>query len=159
MYLNVNTASQSLSISEHPNEAVLKVYEISTSRFGLGEENNSFKTPRGIHYVRAKIGSNEPINSVFIARRPTGEIYNATLGTVNPERDWILTRILWLSGKQIGINRLGSVDTMRRFIYIHGCPEDTQLGIPSSIGCIRMSNAAIVELFEMVTAGDIVNIF
>ena len=93
---------------------------VSAAAKGAGEENGSFKTPRGRHIIRAKIGAGAPPNTVFVRRRPTGEIYTSQLSAEHPERDWILTRILWLSGCEIGKNRLGSVDTMRRYIYIHG---------------------------------------
>jgi L,D-transpeptidase YbiS len=123
---------------------------VSTSKFGVGEQNGSFKTPRGEHIVRAKIGNGVAFNTVFVKRRPTGEIFDAELEQKFPGRDWILTRILWLSGKEVGFNRLGKVDTMSRKIYIHGSPDSRMNGTPGSIGCIRMSNADIVELFDRV---------
>ena len=133
-------------------------YSVSTSRNGAGELEGSFCTPRGAHVVRAKIGAGQPFNAVFRGRRPTGEIWTAELGERFPGRDWILTRILWLSGCEIGRNRLGKVDTMRRYIYIHGSPDTVPMGKPGSIGCIRMQNHDIVELFERVPAGTAVNI-
>lgn len=135
-----------------------ETYAVSTSKHGAGEIRGSFKTPRGRHVVRAKIGAGAPLNAVFVGRRATGEIYSAELARVNPERDWILTRILWLSGLEVGKNRLGPVDTMRRYIYIHGTPDSEPLGRPGSIGCIRMANSDIVELFELVPAGTVVDI-
>jgi L,D-transpeptidase YbiS len=128
----------------------LKRYPVSTSRNGAGEQQGSFCTPRGAHIVRAKIGADEPLNTVFVRRRPTGEIWTADLAERFPGRDWILTRILWLSGCEPGRNRLGSVDTMRRYIYIHGSPDSMEMGKPGSIGCIRMRNADLVELFDLV---------
>jgi lipoprotein-anchoring transpeptidase ErfK/SrfK len=128
----------------------LKRYSVSTSRNGAGEANGSFCTPRGEHIVRAKIGAGQPPNTVFRGRRPTGEIWTPELGESFPGRDWILTRILWLSGCEVGRNRLGDVDTMRRHIYIHGSPEPVEMGRPGSIGCIRMRNADIIELFDLV---------
>ena len=128
----------------------LKRYSVSTSRNGAGEANGSFCTPRGEHIVRAKIGTGQPPNTVFRGRRPTGEIWTPELGESFPGRDWILTRILWLSGCEVGRNRLGDVDTMRRHIYIHGSPEPVEMGRPGSIGCIRMRNADIIELFDLV---------
>jgi lipoprotein-anchoring transpeptidase ErfK/SrfK len=95
---------------------------------------------------------------VFVGRRPTGELYTPELSEQFPKRDWILTRILWLSGCEVGFNRLGDVDTMRRYIYIHGSPDSVHMGEPGSIGCIRMRNADIVELFDLVPAGTPVNI-
>lgn len=125
-------------------------YSISTSRNGLGEENGSFCTPRGRHIVRAKIGAGQPLNTVFVRRRPTGEIWTPALHAAYPGRDWILTRILWLSGCEPGFNRMGDVDTMRRYIYIHGSPALAEMGRPGSIGCIRMRGGDILELFDRV---------
>ena len=118
----------------------------------------SYCTPLGAHIIRAKIGAGLPENTVFVGRRPTGELYTPELSEQFPKRDWILTRILWLSGCEVGFNRLGDVDTMRRYIYIHGSPDSVHMGEPGSIGCIRMRNADIVELFDLVSAGTLVNI-
>ena len=131
---------------------------MSTSKNGPGERNGSFCTPRGRHIVRAKIGAGQPPNTVFVRRRPTGELWSPALHARYPGRDWILTRILWLSGCEPGFNRLGEVDTMRRYIYIHGSPDSAEMGIPGSIGCVRMRNADIVELFDLVPAGTPVEI-
>jgi lipoprotein-anchoring transpeptidase ErfK/SrfK len=128
----------------------LKRYPVSTSRNGAGERQGSFCTPRGAHIVRAKIGAGQPLNAVFVRRRPTGEIWTPELGERFPGRDWIVTRILWLSGCEPGRNRLGDVDTMQRYIYIHGSPDNIEMGKPGSIGCIRMRNADVVELFDLV---------
>lgn len=128
----------------------LRRYPVSTSRNGAGETQGSFCTPRGAHIARAKIGAGQPFNAVFVRRRPTGEIWTPELGERFPGRDWILTRILWLSGCEPGRNRLGSVDTMRRYIYIHGSPDSIEMGAPGSIGCVRMRNADVVELFDLV---------
>ena len=127
-----------------------KTYPVSTAKNGPGEKNGSFCTPRGRHIVRAKIGAGQPENAVFVRRRPTGEIWNAELGAKYPGRDWMLTRLLWLSGREPGKNRLGEVDTMRRYIYIHGSPDSAEMGKPGSIGCVRMRNRDIVELFDLV---------
>ena len=138
--------------------AAFKSYAISTSKNGAGERAGSYQTPRGAHLIRAKIGDGAPLGTVFRGRRPTGEIYSEELARAQPGRDWILTRILWLSGLEVGRNRLGDVDTMRRYIYIHGTPDSTTLGVPGSIGCVRMRNAAIVELFDLVPTGTGVEI-
>ena len=127
-----------------------KTYSISTSKNGAGEKNGSFCTPRGRHIVRAKIGAGQPANAVFVRRRPTGELWSPELHAKYPGRDWMLTRILWLSGCEVGKNRLGDVDTMRRYIYIHGAPDTTEMGKTGSIGCVRMRNRDIVELFDLV---------
>jgi lipoprotein-anchoring transpeptidase ErfK/SrfK len=154
--LEVSLAAQTLELRR--GDERLKTYAVSTSKHGAGEVQGSFKTPRGRHLIRAKIGAGAPLNTVFRGRRPTGEIYSADLARLNPTRDWILTRILWLSGTEVGKNRLGNVDTMRRYIYIHGAPDSEPMGVPGSIGCIRMSNRDIVELFELVPAGTILDI-
>jgi lipoprotein-anchoring transpeptidase ErfK/SrfK len=127
-----------------------KAYSVSTSKRGAGELNGSLCTPRGRHIVRAKIGAGLPLGAVFVRRRPTGEVWTPELHAQYPGRDWILTRILWLSGCEPGRNRLGEVDTMRRYIYIHGTPDSAEMGKPGSIGCIRMRNHDIAELFELV---------
>ena len=137
---------------------VLRHYPVSTAKNGAGQQNGSFCTPLGKHVIRARIGAGQPLNTVFVKRRPTGEIYTPELGARYPERDWILTRILWLSGCEPGFNRLGSVDTMRRYIYIHGSPDSAEMGKPGSIGCIRMHNLDLLELFDLVKAGTEIEI-
>jgi L,D-transpeptidase YbiS len=156
MRIAVSLGAQTLTLLD--GDEVVKIYPVSTSKHGAGELAGSFRTPRGRHVVRAKIGAGAPLNTVFRGRRPTGEIYTPELARAHPDRDWILTRILWLSGTEIGKNRLGKVDTMRRYIYIHGTPDTEPLGVPGSIGCIRMANRDIVELFDSVEAGTIVDI-
>jgi lipoprotein-anchoring transpeptidase ErfK/SrfK len=138
--------------------SLIRRYSISTSRNGVGELNGSYCTPRGRHIVRAKIGAGQPLNAVFVERRPTGEVYSPELARTCPGRDWILTRILWLSGCEPGYNRLGKVDTMRRAIYIHGSPDSAQMGRPGSHGCVRMRNQDVAELFDLVPAGTPVTI-
>jgi lipoprotein-anchoring transpeptidase ErfK/SrfK len=158
MFLDIDLGSQTLTLSEARDSNTIKAYPVSTSRYGAGEIRDSYKTPRGLHMIRAKVGAGRPANTVFQARRPTGEIFDEEMKVRYPNRDWILTRILWLSGLEKGKNRLGDVDTMRRFIYIHGCPDSTRLGVPGSIGCIRMNNQDLIELFDRVSVGDIVNL-
>jgi len=126
---------------------------ISTAANGPGEILHSECTPRGRHIIRAKIGTGCPADTVFVGRRPTGEIYTPGLKQKYPDRDWILTRILWLSGLETGKNRSGEVDSMRRYIYIHGCPEGDPMGVPSSHGCIKVKNNDVVHLFELVPVG------
>lgn len=152
----VDLAAQTLSLDDDAGNTM--VFTVSTSKYGAGERQGSLQTPRGKHIVRAKIGSGAPLGAVFVARRPTGELYSAELAAREPERDWILTRILWLSGTEVGRNRLGEVDTMRRYIYIHGAPDSDPMGVPGSIGCIRMSNRDVVDLFERVAVGTPVDI-
>ena len=157
MKININIKSQTLDLIDYQDDILLQ-YSISSALKGTGQDSGSYCTPLGRHIIRAKIGIGEPENTVFVGRRPTGEIYSPDLAEQFPGRDWILTRILWLSGCEPGFNRLGSVDTMRRYIYIHGSPDSVQMGQPGSIGCIRMRNADIVELFDRVAAGTPVNI-
>ena len=148
MKIDIDVAGQLLSLTD--NGKIIRQYYISTAKNGPGEKNGSFCTPRGRHIVRAKIGAGQPIFSVFARRRPTGEIWTPELHEKYPGRDWMLTRILWLSGKEPGFNRLGEVDTMRRMIYIHGTHDIAEMGQPGSHGCIRMRNADILELFDLV---------
>jgi lipoprotein-anchoring transpeptidase ErfK/SrfK len=148
MRIEISIPGQTLALSDRGR--VLKSYSVSTARKGAGEKNGSLCTPRGLHIVRARIGAQEPLNAVFVRRRPTGEVWSPELHAKYPGRDWILTRILWLSGCEPGRNRLGDVDTMRRYIYIHGAPDGAEMGKPGSIGCVRMRNPDIVELFERV---------
>ena len=149
MRIEIDAARQQLVLQD-ANGKPLKTYSVSTAKKGVGEKNGSFCTPRGRHLIRARIGAGQPLNAVFVRRRPTGEIWTPELGARYPGRDWMLTRILWLSGCEVGKNRLGEVDTMRRFIYIHGSPETAEIGKPGSIGCVRMRNRDIVELFDLV---------
>ncbi|GGK69038.1 L,D-transpeptidase [Amphritea balenae] len=156
MLLRVSLARQSLELWQ--GEDRLVSYSVSTALNGVGEKKNSGQTPRGWHLIRAKIGADQPLNAVFVGRRPTGEIYNAALSQQFPDRDWILTRILWLSGCETGFNRLGDVDTMQRYIYIHGTPDTEPMGKPLSHGCIRMRNTDIADLFERVSVGTPIHI-
>jgi len=158
MKIEINISTQQLDLLNDTGK-LLHRYAVSTAAKGVGEESGSFCTPRGRHIVRAKIGKGQPENTVFMSRRPTGEIYTKELGAQFPERDWILTRILWLSGCEPGFNRLGKNDTMRRYIYIHGTPDLVKLGIPGSHGCVRMRNTDLIELFDLVPAGTVVEIF
>ncbi len=151
MKLRINLATQELDLLD-ADGAVLHRYPVSSAANGPGETAGSYCTPRGQHLVRAKIGAGQALNTVFKARRPTGEVYSPELGAAEPERDWILTRILWLSGKEPGYNRLGTCDSMRRYIYIHGTPDEGFEQAPHSHGCIRMRNADLVELFDLVPA-------
>lgn len=157
MKIVIHIPSQTLTLFDDDG-CLLQRSAVSTGANGTGEENGSFCTPRGHHLIRAKIGAGQPVNTVFVKRRPTGEIYTPELGARHPGRDWILTRILWLSGNESGYNRGGSCDTMRRYVYIHGTPDETELGKPGSRGCIRMRNTELLALFDRVAAGTAVEI-
>jgi lipoprotein-anchoring transpeptidase ErfK/SrfK len=152
MKITIDIPKQTLELLDGKG-SLLRRYSISTGANGTGEENGSYCTPRGRHVIRAKIGAGQPDNAVFMQRRPTGEVYTPELGAQHPGRDWILARILWLSGCESGFNRSGTCDTMRRYIYIHGTPDSTELGKPGSKGCVRMRNAELVELFDLVQVG------
>lgn len=152
MQIEISIPQQLLTVLDDDGE-LLAQYPVSTALKGAGEVKGSYQTPRGQHIVRAKIGADMPLNSVFVGRRPTGEIWTPALGAQHPDRDWILTRILWLSGCEVGTNRLGNVDSMQRYIYIHGTPDDRPMGAPHSHGCVRMRNEDVVALFDMVPLG------
>ena len=157
MKIDITIATQQLDLLDDDGQ-IIRQYRISSAKNGAGQENGSFCTPLGKHVIRAKIGAGQPVNTVFIKRRPTGEIYTPQLAQQFPKRDWILTRILWLCGCEPGFNRFGSVDTMRRYIYIHGTPDSVEMGKPGSIGCIRMRNSDLLELFDCIGAGTKVEI-
>jgi len=152
----VDLAAQTLMLLE--GDQVRRQYRVSTARNGPGEQQDSGCTPRGLHRVRIRIGAGCPEGAVFVGCRATGEIYGAELAAQYPGRDWILTRILWLTGLESGRNRGRYVDTLRRYIYIHGCPDTEPMGMPCSHGCIRMRNRNLIELFDLVPTGTLVEI-
>lgn len=149
----INLKDQTLTLPKHN-----KFYTISSGKNGIGEQENSGKTPRGWHKVAEKFGGNQPQNAVFKARQWTGEIYDQQLADSSPERDWILSRILWLSGLENGFNAGEGCDTYKRYIYIHGTPDTEPMGIPMSHGCIRMRNADVVELYQLIPLDALVYI-
>nr|WP_228289279.1 L,D-transpeptidase [Marinobacter salinisoli] len=153
----MNLDRQTLTLAGPAGE-VLAEYPVSTGLNGAGEQDGSGCTPRGDHYVRAMIGAEQPEGTVFRGRRPTGEIYSKELAQAHPDRDWILSRILWLCGRESGRNRGPGVDTFRRFIYIHGTPDTEPMGVPMSHGCVRMRNADVIDLFQRVKPGTPVTI-
>ena len=154
--IEINLGTQELTLFQDAD--IERVYPVSTAYNGPGEQLGSGCTPRGRHIIRAMIGRDMPFNTVFVGRRPTGEAYNTKLRDRHPNRDWILTRILWLSGCEPGFNRLGNVDSMRRYIYIHGAPDEVKMRQPGSHGCIRMHNLNVVDLFGRVQPGTPVHI-
>ncbi len=157
MHINISIAAQTLAVLDNDG-TLLAQYPVSTATNGVGCEKDSGCTPLGRHVIRAKIGADAVANAVFVGRRWTGEICTPELMQQFPGRDWILTRILWLSGQEADKNRLGHVDTMQRYIYIHGTPESTDISKIDSHGCVRMRNADVVALFNMVQAGTTVMI-
>jgi lipoprotein-anchoring transpeptidase ErfK/SrfK len=156
-HIAISLGKQSLKLFDDAGHLVSE-YAVSSATNGAGEQCNSDCTPRGRHIIRAKIGAGLPLNAVFVGRRPTGELYTSELGERYPGRDWILTRILWLSGCEPGYNRLRQVDTMRRFVYIHGTSDEQSIGRQASHGCIRMRNRDVVEVFDQVAPGTPVDI-
>ena len=152
MRIEILISNQTLTLYDDDG-GVMAHYLVSTAANGTGCIKDSGCTPLGVHIIRAKIGDGAAANTVFVGRRATGEICTPELMQAFPNRDWILTRILWLSGKEIGKNRLGNVDTMQRYIYIHGTPDSTDMGKPGSHGCVRMRNADMIALFDLVTVG------
>lgn len=149
--IRINIASQRLTLTEAGR--VTHDYPVSTGLKGYGCEMGSYQTPVGLHRIKLRIGEGLPLGTVFARRRPTGEVFSPDLGESAPARDWILTRILWLEGAEPGRNRGGNVDTLRRYVYIHGTPDEGMKNAPSSHGCIRMFNTDIIELFSRVSAG------
>lgn len=150
----ISIASQTLTLQQ--DGKVLAQWPVSTALKGTGNQQGSNQTPLGRHRIRARIGDGQAVNTVFRGRRSTGEIYNEHIALEFPERDWILTRILWLCGEERGLNRGGDVDSQRRYIYIHGTPDTEPMGIPLSHGCIRMRNQDVLALFERVSVGTAV---
>jgi len=153
--IKISLTAQTLTLE---NNLACYQYAISTAKNGAGQRSGTGCTPLGEHYVRAKIGAGEPENAVFVGRRATGEIFSKALMDKFPKRDWILTRIFWLCGTEVGLNRLGSVDTMQRYIYIHGTPDSEPMGVPLSHGCIRMRNKDVIQLFNNAPVGIPVSI-
>lgn len=152
----VNVAKQQLSLQTATH---VYFFQVSTSRHGTGQVNGSYQTPLGEHKIRAKIGAGAEPGTIFRGRRPTGQICDDALLAQYPDKDWITTRILWLVGLEPGFNRFGAVDSMARYIYIHGTPHADQIGTPGSIGCIRMRDADVIKLFDLVAVGDKVTIY
>lgn len=154
--VHISLGEQTLTVYQGGQS--MKVFPVSTSKYGPGEIVGSFRTPRGRHIIRAKIGRGAPIGAIFVGRRFTGQILDQNMYRSSPERDWILTRILWLSGIELGFNRLNGVDTMRRYIYIHGCPDEEPVGEPRSHGCIRMRNEDVISVFDLLPCGTNIRI-
>ena len=157
MHINISIKDQTLTLLS-PDGKQLAQFPVSTAVNGVGCEKDSGCTPLGQHVIRAKIGEGAPVDTVFIARRQTGEICTPALMEEYPNRDWILTRILWLSGQEVGFNRLGNVDTMQRYIYIHGTPDNVDINVIGSQGCVRMHNGDLIILFDLVSVGTAVQI-
>lgn len=161
IHLLIDTKTQQLFV--YQQDQLLATYLVSTAKNGVGSLENSGCTPLGKHRIAAKFGDDLPQNAVFVARQFTGELYDDQLGEAFPERDWILGRILWLDGCESGINQGQNadgvcVDSKARYIYIHGTPDTEPMGEPKSHGCVRMRNRDVVQLYEQVAVGTIVQI-
>lgn len=154
----VNITTQTLILMDESTAKIIAQYDVSTALNGAGETENSGCTPRGKHIISDKFGDDLPINAVFVARSFTGEIYDADLATQFPDRDWILSRILWLDGCEYGKNKGTGCDSKARYIYIHGTPDTEPMGIAKSHGCVRMRNTDIIALFDAVAVGTVVEI-
>ena len=157
MRIAIDLGQQQLRLFDDA-DGLIRHYPVSTALAGAGGRMDSGCTPRGLHVVRARIGADADPYAVFRGRRPTGERWTPQLAAANPQRDWVLGRILWLSGREPGFNRLGDCDSMRRYIYIHGTGDDQPMGVPRSHGCVRMRVADVVELFAQVPVGTLVEI-
>lgn len=157
LQLVISVQNQQLDVVDEQQNIIFQT-QVATAKNGVGQLQGSECTPLGSHRIRAKIGTACEVNTVFVGRRPTGEIYSAELDAQYPNRDWILTRILWLCGNELGLNRGGEVDTMRRYVYIHGAPDSHPMGVPSSHGCIKMRNTDILSLYDLVDIGTAVTI-
>lgn len=159
-YIDVDIRLQQLYLWQPyaDGDLLIRQYPVSTALNGAGEASGSYRTPRGRHRIADKIGAGAPLFAAFKARVSTGEIWTPALDAECPERDWILTRILWLDGLEPGRNKGGAVDSHDRYIYIHGTHEEHRIGAPASHGCIRMKNADVADLFDRVKTGTEVRI-
>ena len=155
-YIEISLDDQKLWLKN--DDQILHEFSVSTAKNGAGEIMGSECTPRGQHEIIEMIGEDEPINTVFVGRKLTGEMYTQELRKTHPDRDWILTRILRLGGCEPGRNKGGQYDTYDRFIYIHGTPDDVEMGKPGSHGCVRMRNGDLIQLFDQVSIGTKITI-
>ncbi len=140
------------------NNNLVQSFPVSTSKYGEGQIENSFKTPLGLHEIKEKIGDKAPINTIFTARENTNKREEILINSNDTEDDFVTSRILWLDGLENGINRGVGVDSYSRYIYIHGTHEEGLIGQKASHGCIRMFNNDVIELFDMVSEGTKVQI-
>lgn len=155
--IRIDLGKQTLELRD--GERTIAAFSVSTAKNGAGEQIGSECTPRGRHRICQKIGHGLPASAVLVSREPTGEICTPEAYRACPGRDWILTRVLWLDGMEPGRNLGGDVDTRSRYIYIHGAPDDVPMGTPGSHGCVRMRNADLCTLFDLVDEDTLVDIF
>ena len=146
--IKINVSKQLLSLFDEDGN-LLRQYPVSTSKYGTGNVNGSEKTPLGLHRIKDKLGGAMPVNEVFIGRVPQGNLEECQIRGVDLPDDVIMSRILWLEGMEPGRNKGGYVDTYQRYIYIHGTNHEDDIGTPASIGCIRMRNQDVVDLYRL----------
>jgi hypothetical protein len=151
--ININVTRQQLKLFDEDGN-LLQQYPVSTSRYGTGNQNGSEQTPLGLHRIKDKLGGAMPVNEVFIGRVPHGNLEECIKRGVDLNDDVIMSRIMWLEGMEPGRNQGGYVDTYQRYIYIHGTNHEAEIGTPASIGCIRMCNQDIVDLYRLVEVGS-----
>jgi lipoprotein-anchoring transpeptidase ErfK/SrfK len=150
--IRVNIGEQTLYLMNEQGD-VEREYPVSTSKYGVGNESGSEKTPLGLHRIKDKIGGSMPINMVMVGREPKGLLQDCINEGMELPDDVITSRIMWLEGMEPGRNQGGYVDTYNRYIYIHGTSEENKIGTPASIGCIRMLNEDVIELYRLVDTG------
>ena len=150
----VKVSEQKIYLFEE--QQLRKQYRVSTSRYGVGQEQGSNKTPIGIHLVKEKIGADAECGEILSARQRTHQQACIEKKEISTKEDCITTRILWLSGLEEGINQGENVDSYSRYIYIHGTHEEGLIGKPVSIGCIRMKNQDVIEVFDALSEASLV---
>ncbi len=155
-FLKVVVSEQALYVLR--SGTILDRYPVSTSKYGIGNREGSFQTPLGRHRIAKKAGYGAPLGSVLEDRRLTGKVAAIDTGGSGAPRDVITTRVLWLQGLETGVNRGEGIDSLRRFIYIHGTTSEGLIGSPASNGCVRMRNRDVAELFDLVPEGTDVEI-
>ena len=153
----VDISQQRLFLLDNRGDLVIS-YPISSSSYGEGQIENSYKTPLGNHIIKEKIGADAPKNTIFKERINTNKFAEISHDHFDSEEDHVTSRILWLEGTEEGFNKGGNVDSFHRYIYIHGTPEEGLIGEKASHGCIRMFNQDVIELFNLVEKGTKVNI-
>ena len=150
-YIEVDISEQRLYLIE--NSLIKASYPISTSKYGEGSIENSFKTPLGEHSIKEMIGEEAEINTIFTSRINTKRSATIIDQFEDTDNDYVTSRIMWLDGEEEGFNKGGNVDSYRRYIYIHGTHEEGLIGTKASHGCIRMFNYDVIELFNLVNIG------
>jgi lipoprotein-anchoring transpeptidase ErfK/SrfK len=151
--IKINVKKQQLTLLDEEGN-ILQQYPVSTSKYGTGNQSGSEKTPLGLHRIKDKLGGAMPVNEVFIGRIPHGNLDECKERGVDLPDDVIMSRVMWLEGMEPGRNQGGYVDTYQRYIYIHGTNHEESIGTPSSIGCIRMRNQDVVDLYRLVDIGS-----